>query len=669
MKNKKIDEWLEYQRNKKITYNNSSYTVKEIIEQLKEQVIYDEKVYVDMYDENYNEIKNIVNEIQKEKIKPEKLEIYQNEILMKKMSDYFFEILLKKKEYFSKSELWQEISPDVQSDFLQKVCEEQSIEKFYIFRIRLEEKYGRYNSKNLIGPVMFKNENVYNFLIMLENTLFCHCLNSWETIIKNKIDAEEKNFFGIKRYLLGRKTNEDWHKLNREKLQSKIFMKLSKYYDTKELKETLNSIMWIYYEFVKAYIYKNEEIWKWYYANIRLIKEKYKEDKFLEKLEKKGITEGNHLYFPNNKSQNIFEYNFEISKIYKYLSKIQNDILYDKHIEYLKQELYFLQARGNDDVIVQMQNIFSTDKGVFKETIYCSMLKEVLFVLDKNIPLPRDKRWKIKTCNDGYIIQDIKGYDIDKIWGIEDNEIINFEKLIKENINPALYLKVNSDTALKNLFEKGTCKNKQFGFLIESIQYLERNLSIYDQYVIELQTGIYSAWKLYESTYMLMQCDNDHLKKEVEELAAIIGKAHNLETRCWILEEISRMMVLIFNDSNRNIQTELKCLKQCLKNYIKEFNDSYDILFAIILSLYKEKYDGELEPMKNYSEMYFSKLRNSVIQLVNYKADETISTINPIRKYIFEDLRYGDAKTKGYKWFQDIWKHMNQGLSWLETSH
>lgn len=440
-----------------------------------------------------------------------------------------------------------------------------------------------------------------------------------------------------------------------EKLQTKLSLLYSNF--SQGTKEMINHVYWIFW--LKE-VKDDRNIWKMYYAEESL-KRAYRELQFLkireEIKEKLGDPRRYGLYdiaLPENTEEDVFKYSYLRSAYYRCINEMYQKVS-GKTLDSQKDLLYGMQQiLIFDNLEGWIAAVFGDVKFTFN--IFEGMKKDILYIALCKRKNPVSKK---TVSTDGMVY--CGGRRIDYVWGItEENEGYRGMKL-KQYFSPAYQIKTKNDSSLKKLFLKGTCKNCTFQFSLKNGVDIDQCMDYFEQYILEDKTEIMSSWKLYNATAVLIGSSDMSKKNEnpVFKLAQSIGKIHNLEARCWVLEEIEKILPIIYADSNRNVFSEIQLLSDTLNSYALRFNRIYDKMFKITWEAIKEENWKYFLPTKNNETVFFSQLQKQIHKMLWKRGN------NPINRENFQKLYRADGRYDEYTWYKNIGEGLRNDRGWI----
>ncbi len=618
-----------------------------------------------MIEEKYTAFKVGLQEIIAELEKNDENNLMLNDII-NKYEDYLLSFKYKEDDYKKFISRIEEYRTN-KSEQLQELLKDDLIKKYTLFRKCLSDA----SSDSLRIGIVVKSVNVSSIIELVsslisitEHILFSHCFIWYEEIWGEKKFAEwiEKNKKNRPDENINRKIE---YKLRKE---MKTFIhKIIKEVDVEEiLLQLCISGIEEYLIFLEERVLSDKKLQEIYY-NREYYRIEYKNQKLNVlvnslmddlRMDKANLPVKNWI-LPKNK-EGILEKNYIYCSFQRCVNKLQS-MLVSPEAVLLNQGLVPMLAFDTRSNNVKNKYQKQKDERFYESSIYLGMLFEILFHIADEKIIKQDKRAEI--INDGYGGGQIKYngktlYRLVKIPILKGTEG-SFELL--KYYSPMLQLTIDSNSSIRNLLEKGTCKNQTFGSLINNMMSLQYGTYEYEKYMLEMQTGIMSSWKLYEYTYELIKCNSQEIKESVEDLAGSIGRIHSLEVRCYILEKIKSELIKKIYDEDCQIEIYITKLSNEIKEYGRSFNELYDFMIKILWIVFneQERWKTLFFFQDNQCE-YFFKMQQQVLSLYNHKSQNKVM----LKKFV--DLASKDSKGDYHKWYRMIWKKMEKGCQWLK---
>lgn len=317
------------------------------------------------------------------------------------------------------------------------------------------------------------------------------------------------------------------------------------------------------------------------------------------------------------------------------------------------------------------------------ENVFGSMTKEILFAILNNSKIyKKDSREVEIDLEQGCYLLDKNGSRGEKLWEIqrEPHGKVEIEgpPMIRLNqyFSPVYQIKISlakyEKSFMLKLIKDQYTKNFQFEFLINEVLRFDRGISYSEQYMTELQTEIFTAWKLYRIVCGLLlpessdkgsqnkESPNKELLKKITVLAESVGSIHNLELRLYLLDVVDIRIQELQKEISGDLYLGLEKIAKDIKKEAEEYNQKTEIIYKLFLYLYREEEQWkDLLGLLNMPTKQFSALLNEV---------RILSTENHVKSYRqnqYDQLYYADAKRDRHKLYSVIRKGLEKGQGWL----
>ena len=220
------------------------------------------------------------------------------------------------------------------------------------------------------------------------------------------------------------------------------------------------------------------------------------------------------------------------------------------------------------------------------------------------------------------------------------------------------------DISTKHLVESGNAKKQMFSALVSKILQFGKGTTDFEYYMIENQTGIFTAWKIYSMCLELLLFDTEEGKvfREVLNLAENISKIHNLELRLLVLDSVEGAIDEIRKDSKQDMVEAVKEVSDTIAGLAKHYNEKYDAMCKMLLYLFRHREQWS-------SALWVKDIKNSKLLSIRQEIENYRNGLNGSRNTYeqrkFNDLWYADARRKKYMWYTSIRKRIAKGQEWL----
>lgn len=249
------------------------------------------------------------------------------------------------------------------------------------------------------------------------------------------------------------------------------------------------------------------------------------------------------------------------------------------------------------------------------EDFYLSTSKDVLFCILNGTTIPKRERKTVEY-------DPINGYHL---CGDRDKTFIWTRDEPKEK-DKSYSMEKFFSLEYQLLSKRQGTKIKKPQFLIDRALEDNNEVEYFERYVLEMQHGIFTAWRLYCIVYELFVFDDQYkdLKEATSKLSQSIGKIHNLELRLYVLNEIEVIIHTVKDNRYLELVKSVEQIAEIVDEAAQEFNEKYDQLFLGLLWMFKdEKNWKEILWLRNIENIEFSKILSEIKDL--QRADFVIS--------------------------------------------
>ena len=249
------------------------------------------------------------------------------------------------------------------------------------------------------------------------------------------------------------------------------------------------------------------------------------------------------------------------------------------------------------------------------EDFYLSTSKDVLFCILNGTTIPKRERKTVEY-------DPINGYHL---CGDRDKTFIWTRDEPKEK-DKSYSMEKFFSLEYQLLSKRQGTKIKKPQFLIDRALEDNNEVEYFERYVLEMQHGIFTAWRLYCIVYELFVFDDQYkdLKEATSKLSKSIGKIHNLELRLHVLNEIEIIIHAVKDNRYLELVKSVEQIAEIVDEEAQEFNEMYDRVFLGLLWMFKdEKNWKEILWLRNIENIEFSKILSEIKDL--QRADFVIS--------------------------------------------
>ena len=249
------------------------------------------------------------------------------------------------------------------------------------------------------------------------------------------------------------------------------------------------------------------------------------------------------------------------------------------------------------------------------EDFYLSTSKDVLFCILNGTTIPKRERKTVEY-------DPINGYHL---CGDRDKTFIWTRDEPKEK-DKSYSMEKFFSLEYQLLSKRQGTKIKKPQFLIDRALEDNNEVEYFERYVLEMQHGIFTAWRLYCIVYELFVFDDQYkdLKEATSKLSKSIGKIHNLELRLHVLNEIEIIIHAVKDNQYLELVKSVEQIAEIVDEEAQEFNEMYDRVFLGLLWMFKdEKNWKEILWLRNIENIEFSKILSEIKDL--QRADFVIS--------------------------------------------
>lgn len=445
------------------------------------------------------------------------------------------------------------------------------------------------------------------------------------------------------------------------------------------------------FEFLYYKVFPEVDFWKIYYANKEKVFQNWKcnciiawlnnedisanSNMIQKKDELRTIIAGNPnsmdiVWMDSESHFNFFQINFRRYEYVRCFYLLYTDIFRKDELgkAYLSAKIsnqYEKYFSWNQRISITIHKIFEEwISPVNYQNIFHSVLKEILIIILKDSRKPKkDCGWLISSEKRGIILCTSKNKYEESLWctDIQGSDIS--DQILKTYFDPVYEIRISMSKYkyIRNVMSGQKVRSKSFENLISNLSDLEEDLPFFERYMIESQTGIYSAWELYNIFFEVLSISSkttgkgryESLQEQIKKLVRTINRIHNLELKMWFIHQLEGIVSDIMEDASCNIYDAIEIIIGCLEREVLEFQKKYNTMFFALLYLFKNESDWK-----------------NMMWMRNFKTEEVISAMEKFRclenhvdkqshmRMKVNALYNAETKREPYKWFRDIWKSL-----------
>lgn len=524
----------------------------------------------------------------------------------------------------------------------------------------------------------------------LSDNCICKIVDSW------RIEAEKGKYKDYEKIIPVLRVGEKGVIQNYKK------QVLSKYLDSiriwdrqEEIRQ--RKIIELCFEFLCDYVFTEIDFWEVYYDEKKLLGKwisirldnglsierngvVFVEDPVPESIKKMiskivgcGVEQG-VCWHVDDAGSNIFEINYNRYSFYRCFYRLYSDIFGLKGADIrnlykmdLWKEYYGVGTKISYDVIDSIKNWFAYFKN---ENFFYSILIELLIMILLGSKRNKDEQLYItRESKKGLVLRSNDNVRETLLWSIAEDEDASDIHKVKSYFAPLFEYKIEYKKYeyIKGIAFKNGKRSQSFDRLIDKIVKLEKDLPFFECYMLELQTGFFTAWRIYSIFFEILNLGKQNetlletLLGEVIGLSKAISKIHNLELRLTICNQIEQSLHYAMKDSTYDIHKIISLIRESLLSEdVLQLQEKYDMLFRSLLYLFKDKNRWEsMMWMRNCETKEVSFLLDQMKELSQNKNPYTYVQMK------FDKLYEAGAKKDSFQWYREIWKAVKTDNSWV----
>ena len=308
-------------------------------------------------------------------------------------------------------------------------------------------------------------------------------------------------------------------------------------------------------EFLYYKVFPEIDFWKIYYANKEKVFQNWKCNCINTWLNSEGISansnmiqkkdelrtmiagnpDSSDIIWMDSKSHfNFFQINFRRYEYVRCFYLLYTDIFGKDELgkAYLSAKIssqYEQYFSWNQRISITMHKIFQEwISPANYQNIFHSVLKEILITILKDSRKPKkDCGWLISSEKRGIILCTSKNKYGESLWCTDIQGCDISDQILKTYFDPVYEIRISMHEYkyIRNVMSGQKVRSKSFGDLISKLCNLEEDLPFFERYMIESQTGIYSAWELYNIFFEVLSISSKTMgKRKYESLKEQIKK-------------------------------------------------------------------------------------------------------------------------------------------------
>lgn len=444
-------------------------------------------------------------------------------------------------------------------------------------------------------------------------------------------------------------------------------------------------------EFLYYKVFPEVDFWKIYYANKENVFQNWKCNSINAWLNNEGICANSNMIqkkdelrtmiagnpdsmdivWMDSKSHfNFFQINFRRYEYVRCFFLLYTDIFGKDELgkAYLSAKIsnqYEKYFSWNQRISITMHKIFQEwISPANYQNIFHSVLKEILIIILKDSRKPKkDCGGLISSEKRGIILRTSKNKHGESLWctDIQGCDISN--RILKTYFDPVYEIRISMRQYkyIRNIMSGQKVRPQSFKKLISDLCDLEEDLPFFECYMIESQTGIYSAWELYNIFFEVLSTSSktmskrkyESLKEQIKKIVRTINRIHNLELKMWFIHRFEGIISDIVEDASCNIYDAIEITIGCLEREVLEFHKKYNTMFFALLYLFKNESDW-----KNMMWMRDFKTEEVISAMEKFRCLENNADKQSYMRMKLNALYNAENKREPYKWFRDIWKSL-----------
>lgn len=217
-------------------------------------------------------------------------------------------------------------------------------------------------------------------------------------------------------------------------------------------------------------------------------------------------------------------------------------------------------------------------------------------------------------------------------------------------------------------------RNHTFKKCFNGIQFLRQDLSEYESYIIEKNSGLMLAWIIYNGTRQLADIASSEkgakkeISKLIEQITVSLNNINNVNIRLQVADELMGILNIILIKNDIDVVEILEIFVEEINCFMEEFNKSYRNVYEILLFVFSKEglENGILSPrikLLQGIECYLGNVFRNISEEFNllYKNNGNMEGVckNIIHKSVIYDLLNCDTRQKQHLWFRPIYESVH----------